>query len=211
VEVRPKEDLMRKVIVSTFLTIDGVMQAPGGQDEDRSGGFEHGGWQVGLIDDIAGKLISEGLAGSGGLLLGRRTYEIFAAYWPDAPEDDPIAATMNGLPKYVASTILQEPLGWQNSTLLQGDVERAVAKLREEPGNDLLVIGSGVLAQTLMAHDLVDEYQLMIHPIILRSGRRLFNEDGPRTDLRLVNVTPTGTGVLVVTYRPAGRASEDLG
>jgi dihydrofolate reductase len=202
---------MRKVIVSTFLTIDGVMQAPGGQDEDRSGGFEHGGWQVGLIDDIAGKLISEGLAGSGGLLLGRRTYEIFAAYWPDAPEDDPIAATMNGLPKYVASTILQEPLGWQNSTLLQGDVERAVAKLREEPGNDLLVIGSGVLAQTLMAHDLVDEYQLMIHPIILRSGRRLFNEDGPRTDLRLVNVTPTGTGVLVVTYRPAGRASEDLG
>jgi dihydrofolate reductase len=202
---------MRKVIVSTFLTIDGVMQAPGGQDEDRSGGFEHGGWQVGLIDDIAGKLISEGLAGSGGLLLGRRTYEIFAAYWPDAPEDDPIAATMNGLPKYVASTILQEPLGWQNSTLLQGDVERAVAKLREEPGNDLLVIGSGVLAQTLMAHDLVDEYQLMIHPIILRSGRRLFIEDGPRTDLRLVNVTPTGTGVLVVTYRPAGRASEDLG
>jgi dihydrofolate reductase len=202
---------MRKVIVSTFLTVDGVMQAPGAPDEDRTGGFEHGGWQVPLIDDIAGTIISEGLAGSGGLLLGRRTYEIFAAYWPNAPEDDPIAATMNGLPKHVASTTLQEPLGWQNSTLLQGDVEDAVAELREEPGNDLLVIGSSVLAQTLMARDLVDEYQLMIHPIILRSGRRLFHESGPRTDLQLVNVTPTGSGVLIVRYRPAGRASGDLG
>jgi dihydrofolate reductase len=200
---------MRKVIVSTFLTVDGVMQAPGGRDEDRSGNFEHGGWQIPLIDDIGGKIIFEGLAGSGGLLLGRRTYEIFAAYWPNAPEDDPIAATMNGLPKYVASTTLQEPLAWQNSTLLHGDVEHAVAKLKEDPGNDLLVIGSGVLAQTLMADDLVDEYQLMIHPIILRSGRRLFHEGGPRTDLRLVNVTPTGTGVLIATYRPARGAIED--
>jgi dihydrofolate reductase len=200
---------MRKVIVSTFLTLDGVMQAPGGQDEDRSGGFEHGGWQMPLFDDVAGKAVSEGMAAAGGLLLGRRTYEIFAAYWPNAPEDDPIAQTMNGFPKYIASTTLTEPLEWQNSTLLQGDVAEAVAKLKKETGKDLVVIGSGGLAQSLMAHDLVDEYQLMIHPVVLRGGKRLFEDGGPRTDLRLMDVTATGTGVLIVTYRPTDRASED--
>lgn len=199
---------MRKVIVSTFVTLDGVMQAPGGSDEDRSGGFEHGGWQMPYFDDVAGKAISEGMAAAGGFLLGRTTYEIFAAYWPNAPEGDPIADTMNGLPKYVASTTLQEPLEWRNSTLLKGDVADEVAKLREQPGKDLLVIGSGGLAQTLMDHGLVDEYQLMIHPLVLGSGKRLFRDGGRTNALRLVDVTTTGTGVLIATYQPADRTSE---
>jgi dihydrofolate reductase len=200
---------MRKVIVSTFLTLDGVMQAPGGSDEDRTGGFEHGGWQMPYMDEERGKAILEGLAGSGGLLLGRATYEIFAAYWPNAPESDPIADTVNGLHKYVASTTLKEPLEWQNSTLLRGDAADEVAKLKEQPGNDLLLIGSGGLAQTLTEHGLVDEYQLMIHPLVLGSGKRLFREGGGTIPLRLVDVATTSTGVLIATYEPADRTSEE--
>jgi dihydrofolate reductase len=200
---------MRKVIFSEFLTLDGVMQAPGMQDEDRSGGFQHGGWMVPYMDEERGKAISEGLAASGGLLLGRGTYEIFAAFWPTAPDDDPIRDTVNALPKYVASTTLSEPLEWQNSTLLKGDVAEEVAKLKEQPRGDLLVIGSGGLAQTLMEHGLVDEYQLMIHPLVLGSGKRLFRDGGMRHALRLVGVSTTGTGVLIATYEPADGTPEE--
>jgi dihydrofolate reductase len=196
-----------RVIVSTFLTLDGVMQAPGGADEDRSGGFEHGGWQMQYFDEAAGKAVFEGMAASDGFLLGRKTYEIFAAFWPSAPNDDPFAATMNGLPKYVASTTLKEPLEWNNSRLIKGDVAEEVAKLKAQPGKDLQVIGSGDLAQTLREHDLVDEYRLMVHPIVLGSGRRLFRDGSAMTALRLVDSTTTSTGVLILTYQPAGEAA----
>ena len=193
-----------RVVASEFLTLDGVMQAPGGAEEDRSGGFEHGGWQGAYWDEAAGKAVDEGLAQTEGLLLGRRTYDIFAAYWPNATnaEDAAAADILNDLPKYVVSTTLEEPLEWENSTLIKGDVPTEVAGLKERPGKDLMVFGSGELAQTLMQHALVDEYQLQINPIVLGSGRRLFRDGGPKVPLQLVDSTTTGTGVLLLTYRP---------
>jgi len=183
------------------------MQAPGGSEEDRSAGFEHGGWQMPYFDEVAGSAVEEGMAGSDGLLMGRRTYDIMAPYWPNQPADDPFAATMNGFAKYVASTTLQEPLEWQNSTLLKGDVVQEVAKLKQQPGKDLQVIGSGALAQTLMQNDLVDEYRLMIHPIVIGSGKRLFAEGSTPIPLKLTDSKTSTTGVLILTYQPAQPAS----
>jgi dihydrofolate reductase len=194
---------MSRVVVSEFLTLDGVMQAPGGSDEDKEGGFPHGGWQMPYIDDDFGEAVTKGFEAAGGLLLGRTTYEIFAGYWPNQPADDPFAARLNEMPKYVASTTLGEPLKWNNSRLLKGDVAEAVAKLKEEPGKDLMVIGSGLLAQTLMRHGLVDEYQLMIHPIVVGGGKRLFGDLGVKIPLKVVDSTTSSTGVLIVTYRNA--------
>jgi dihydrofolate reductase len=194
---------MRKVIVNEFLTLDGVMQAPGDPDEDRSGGFPHGGWQMPFFDDVAGAEIDAGMGQAGGYLLGRRTYEIMAAYWPTASADDPFTATMNAMPKHVASTTLREPLEWQNSTLIQGDVAKGVAELKEQDGKDLHVIGSGELARSLMENGLVDEYRLMINPIVLGSGMRLFEAGVPTTTMRLVDSKTSSTGVLIVTYAPA--------
>jgi dihydrofolate reductase len=194
---------MPKIIVSEFLTLDGVMQAPGSPDEDRSGGFDQGGWQLNYFDDTLGKAIMDVLAVTGGLLLGRRTYEIFAAHWPNQPAEDPLAGTFNGLPKYVVSTTLKEPLAWQNSTLIKGDVADGVAKLKRETGKDIQVIGSGTLVDTLARHDLVDEYRLMIHPIVMGKGKRLFRGEGSPKKLRLVDSNATGTGVLILTYAPA--------
>jgi dihydrofolate reductase len=165
---------MRKLIVSEFLTLDGVMQASGGVDEDPSGGFEHGGWQGPYWDDIGGAAVTDLMDATGGILLGRRTYELFAGFWPTV--DDAFAAVMNSLPKHVASTTLEEPLAWNNSRLIKGDVAGEIAKLKEDPGKDIQVIGSGGLVQTLMEHQLVDEYRLMIHPIVLGSGKRLFRD-----------------------------------
>jgi dihydrofolate reductase len=194
---------MRKVIVSEFVSLDGVMQAPGHLDEDRDGGFEQGGWQVPYFDDVMGSAVDKGLRTAGGLLLGRRTYEHFAGYWPAAPEDQE-PELMNDLPKFVASTSLEEPLAWSNSTLLKGDVAVEVAKLKDRSGGDLFVLGSGELAQTLMRDNLVDEYQLMVHPLVIGSGKRLFRDGDSRKPLRLVDSTTTGTGVLLLTYRPEG-------
>jgi dihydrofolate reductase len=196
---------MRKVIVSEFLSLDGVMQAPGLPDEDRSGGFEHGGWQVQLMDDEAGQAIMEGLNATGGLLLGRRTYEIFAGYWPNAPDDDPLAGTINDMPKYVVSTRLQEPLAWKNSHLIKENVPKEIRKLKEESGKDLRVIGSGELVQTLMEHGLVDQFDLSIYRIVLGSGKRLFRDGTPNTSLRLVNSQTSKSGVLLVSYEPEER------
>jgi dihydrofolate reductase len=193
---------MAKVVLSTFLSLDGVMQAPGGPDEDRSGGFEHGGWQMPYFDDIAGQAVSEGFATSGGMLLGRKTYDIFAAYWPNQPDDDQIAGAMNAMPKYVASTTLQEPLDWSNSTLLKGDIAEEVTKLKKQPGKDLQVIGSGDFAQTLMQNDLVDEYRLMVHPVVLGNGKRLFRDGSKKIPLRLIDSTTSSTGVLILIYQP---------
>jgi dihydrofolate reductase len=194
---------MRRIVVSEFLSLDGVMQAPGNPDEDRSGGFEHGGWQLAYFDDIFGSTMMEAFAATGGMLLGRRTYETFAAHWPKQPADDPLAGLMNGLEKYVVSTTLAEPLAWQNSTLIKTDVPAEVARLREGSGKEIQVIGSGELVQTLIKHDLVDSYRLMIHPLVLGTGKRLFREGTPLRKFRLTDTKPTTTGVLILTYEPA--------
>jgi dihydrofolate reductase len=197
---------MRKIIVSEFVTLDGVMQAPGDPNEDREGGFDQGGWQLSYFDDIFGNVLMEAFAATGGMLLGRKTYEIFARHWPKQPADDPLAGTMNALEKYVVSTTLGEPLEWENSTLIKGDVARGVAKVKEGTGKEIQVIGSGQLVQTLVREDLVDEYRLMIHPLMLGGGKRLFREGLSPTRLRLVDSKPTTTGVLILTYVPANDA-----
>jgi dihydrofolate reductase len=193
---------MGRITVINHVTLDGVMQAPARPDEDRSGGFEHGGWAVPYGDAVMAEFMGKGMAGGGALLFGRRTYEDFAAVWPQR-EGDPISALLNERQKYVVSTTLHEPLPWVNSTLLQGDVAAAVARLKEDPGDDLAVLGSGELVRSLMRHGLVDEYVLTIHPLILGTGRRLFAGDGPSIALRLVETKPTTTGVIIAVYRPA--------
>jgi dihydrofolate reductase len=195
---------MRKLIADEFVTLDGVMQAPGQADEDTSGGFRHGGWQVGYFDDIAQRLVVESVVKAGGFLLGRRTYEIFAAHWPNASEEEQVLAEpFNTKPKYVASRTLTEPLDWRNSTVLQGDVAEAVAALKQEDGEDLHVIGSGELVQTLFGQGLVDEFRLMIDPVVVGGGKRLFRDDGVLSPLRLVDSQVSTTGVIIATYAPA--------
>ena len=192
---------MRKLVVAEFVSLDGVMQAPGGEDEDREGGFEYGGWQMGYNDDVSGERIAGSMTQTGAFLLGRKTYDIFAAYWPTQSDDNPFAKILNGLPKYVASTTLSEPLAWQGSTLLQGDVAKAVAELKEGDGGNIVVLGSGGLVQTLYENDLVDEFSLMIIPIVLGSGKTLFR-DVPKKPLKLADSVTTSTGVLMTTYVP---------
>ena len=179
------------------------MQAPGGPDEDRDGGFEHGGWQMQYFDEVYGDIVFEGISTSDALLLGRKTYEIFAAYWPTATDEEvsaDFADVMNSIDKYVASRTL-DAVEWQNSTLLEGDVAEAVAELKQQSGQDIRVIGSGELVQTLMEHHLVDEYQLMIHPLVLGGGKRLFRDGSEKIDLHLVDTKTTGTGVVMLHYR----------
>ena len=192
---------MRKLILGEFLTLDGVMQAPGQSDEDTEGDFTHGGWQMSYFDEIFGQTIMEAFAATDALLLGRKTYEIFAAHWPNQPEDDPIAPTMNAFDKYVVSNTLEQAT-WVNSTIIRGDVPGEIERLKEQQGKNIQVIGSGELAQTLIEHDLIDEYSLMIHPLILGTGKRLFREGTPSRRLRLVDSKPTSTGVLILTYVP---------
>jgi dihydrofolate reductase len=199
---------MSKVVVNNNVTLDGVMQAPGRPDEDPSGGFQHGGWAVPYFDSVMGRLAGEGIAEGGALLLGRRTYEFFASFWPHQTEENPFTAVMNDFQKYVASTTLEEPLSWKNSTLLKGEAGEAVARLKEEEGKDLVVLGSGELIQSLMRRGLVDEYRLLIHPLVLGSGRRLFPEGGVSAALRLVDTVTTTTGVVIATYRPDEAVAE---
>ncbi len=196
---------MRKVIASEWMTLDGVVQSPSSPAEDPSGGFSRGGWHVPHTGDPAfQKWMMESIAAAGGFLLGRGTYEIFAAHWPTAsPEEQMLAEPLNTRPKYVASTSLAEPLAWQNSTLLHGDVAQAVRALKEQPGGDLLAIGSPQLVQTLLEHDVIDELRVMIDPVIVGDGKRLFRE-GALHALRLVDSQVTGTGAIIATYAPAG-------
>jgi len=191
---------MRKIVATISLTLDGVMQAPGRPDEDRRGGFEHGGWAGGYHDSVMMNAMGKGMAQAGPLLFGRRTYEDFFAVWPGR-KDNPFTAVLDNAQKYVASRTLREPLPWQNSTLLPGDAAEAVARLKDQPGKDVVVLGSGDLLQTLMRHGLVDQYVLLIHPLVLGRGRRLFNDDGRRSALRLVDSVTTTTGVVIGTYR----------
>ncbi len=202
---------MCRIVVFENLSLDGVMQAPARPDEDRRGGFQHGGWTIPYANQVLDKIVGDGMTTSGALLLGRRTYEDFYAIWPKRI-DSPLTEVLTNAQKYVASTTLKEPLPWSNSTLLKGNVPKAVAELRAQPGKDIVVLGSGKLVQTLMKHNLVDVYMLLIHPLIIGSGSRLFAEraasqwDGSAfAALRLVDVKPTTTGVVVATYEYGGR------
>jgi dihydrofolate reductase len=195
---------MSKVVAFLSLSLDGVMQAPGRPDEDRRGGFKHGGWAVPYPDPVMGSVAAEGMNKRGSLLFGRRTYEDFFSVWPGMPQPNPFTDVLNNSQKYVASTTLKEPLPWQNSTLLKGDAAEAVARLKQQPGDDyLMILGSGVLVQSLMRRNLIDEYILLIHPLVLGSGRRLFAESDEIFALRLVDTKTTTTGVIIATYQPA--------
>jgi dihydrofolate reductase len=191
-----------KLIVVEGLSLDGVMQGPGSPDEDRSGGFEHGGWQIPYFDEVAASEIGKSMGETGAFLFGRRTYEIMAAYWPHQPEGAMFADVLNGLPKYVVASTLGEPLEWAGSTLLKGNVAVSVTALKEKQEGTIVVLGSGQLARYLLENDLVDEWSLTIHPLLLGGGKRLFDGTSPVTRLELVNATPTGTGVIMATYRP---------
>jgi dihydrofolate reductase len=202
---------MRKIVATISLTLDGVMQAPGRKDEDPRDGFEHGGWAGAYHDPVMMKEMGEGMAQEAALLFGRRTYEDFFAVWPGR-KDNPFTEVLDKSQKYVASRTMQEPLPWQNSTLLPGDAAKTVARLKEQPGKDMVVLGSGDLLQTLMRHGLVDEYVLLIHPLLLGRGRRLFSGEAHRSALRLVKSVTTTTGVVIATYRPdldRSRAKEE--
>ena len=192
---------MRRVIVSEWMSLDGVVQAPGAADEDRTSGFDYGGWHLRHFDDRSRAWWVEGLADAGGFLFGRRTYEALASYWPNAPaEEQPVAEPLNTRPKYVASTTLTEPLAWDNATLLDGDVPTAVDKLKADPGSDLIVLGSTKLVETLLEHDLVDAFRLMIDPVLLGGGKRAFVDDGTLRSLRLAHGEVTTTGAVLAIY-----------
>ena len=191
---------MRKVVVNEWMTLDGVVQSAGA-DDDRTGGFEHGGWHLPYFDGISQAWVVEGYQDAGGFLFGRRTYELLAGYWPNAREEEQaVARPLNTLPKYVASTTLAEPLPWANSILLQGDVGDAVAALKEEDGGALHAVGSAKLVQTLLERDLVDELRLMVDPLLLGGGKTPWPPDGVARPLRLVDHRITTTGAILVTY-----------
>jgi len=194
---------MARLVVGTFVTVDGVMQAPGGPDEDREGGFEHGGWLAPHFSDELGGFMGSLMGRSHALLLGRKTYEIFAGYWPNAGDDDPMAQKLNSVPKYVASRTLQT-VDWNNSSLLGDDVAQEVAGLKERLDGEIHVTGSGNLAQTLLKNDLVDEFVLLVFPVVLGTGKRLFADGTIPRGLRLTDTQTFPSGVTVQTYERSG-------
>lgn len=196
---------MRKLVAGTFLTLDGVMQAPGGPDEDRSGGFAHGGWSVPYFDDRMGQSMVEWIEKAGGFLLGRKTYDIFATYWPKVT-GDPIADKLNGSPKYVVSRTLSRA-DWKHSTVIRGDLVEAVRRLKEEPGGEIQIHGSGGLIQSLLPHNLIDEFRLWISPVVLGSGKRLFGKGAVPAALELVETQMATTGAVLHVYRLAGKVN----
>ena len=192
---------MSKVVVFLSLTLDGVMQGPGRPDEDTRGGFKYSGWAAPYADPNMGKTVGESMATTGGILLGRRTYEDFYNFWPKQ-KNSPFTEILNNAQKYVASTKLKEPLPWMNSTLLKGNVPRAVANLKKKLDKDLVILGSGKLVQSLMEKNLIDRYILLIHPLVLGSGKRLFTNGSKYAALKLVGTEPTQSGVVINTYEP---------
>jgi dihydrofolate reductase len=193
---------MRKLTMNTFTTLDGVMQAPGGPEEDPAGGFEHGGWSAGYWDDAMGEWMGEFMGKPFDLVLGRRTYEIFAAHWPHA-RDQPGAEQLNAATKYVASRTLGS-VEWENSQLLEGEVADAIARLKEQDGPELQVHGSANLIQTLLRHNLIDEFRVWIFPVVLGSGKRLFGDGTVPAGLELADSKTSTSGVVFLTYTPAG-------
>jgi dihydrofolate reductase len=193
---------MRTLAVIDFLSLDGVMQAPGQPEEDTEGGFTYGGWAIPYHDETLAESVADSMAATDAYLFGRKTYENFAAYWPTAPRDIPFTDHLNNTAKYVVSKTLKDP-DWHNSTVIAGDVVEEVRKLKQQPGGNIAVLGSGELVKTLIANDLVDEYSLTVYPLILGGGKRLFRDDGQLRRLELVDSKTTSTGGVVLTYRPA--------
>jgi dihydrofolate reductase len=193
---------MRKLLATTFLTLDGVMQAPGGPEEDDSGSFAHGGWSVNYWDEQMGQVMDQIMGVPFDLVLGRRTYDIFAGYWPNAPEEAG-GKPLNDATKYVASRS-QPTLSWDRSVLIEGDAAEGIAALKQGDGPELQVHGSGNLIQTLLRHNLIDEFHLWVFPVVLGSGKRLFAEGAIPSGLRLVDSVVSTTGVVIGTYEPAG-------
>jgi dihydrofolate reductase len=199
---------MSKVVVVNHVSLDGVMQAPGRPDEDPRGGFEHGGWAQPQNDPVMGQAMAEDMSNDSALLLGRWTYESFADFWPHQT-DNPFTEPMNNTQKYVASRSLSAPLSWSNSTLLENDATDAVAELKQRGEQDLTILGSGELIHSLMRRDLIDEWMLLIHPLVLGVGRRLFPE-GTSARLQLLTSLTTTTGVVIARYsRPTAQANPD--
>jgi dihydrofolate reductase len=193
-----------RLTIQSFLTLDGVVQAPGGPDEDRDGDFPYGGWSFPYGDPDFGDAVATWFAHADAFLLGRRTYDIFSAHWPKVTDqNDPVASRLNAKPKYVASTTIQSG-DWHNTTVLQGDVVAAVEELKQQPGNELQVHGSGNLARTLIDHDLIDEYRLFYFPVHVGTGKKLFADGARSAALRLTGTRTTSTGVIIATYEPAG-------
>ena len=190
---------MRKIIVGMFVSLDGVVQAPGHPDEDREGGFEQGGWTMPYWHDDIGTTIFASMGASDAMLLGRKTYQGFAAAFSPAPAGDPFADYMNNTPKYVVSTTLKEA-DWKNSTLISSNVADEVRRLKQQPGKDISISGSGTLVQSLMQHDLIDEYRLLVYPVVLGKGKRLF-PDGLKATLKLVETKVFSSGVVLLRYQ----------
>jgi dihydrofolate reductase len=196
---------MRKIIVSEFVSLDGVMQAPGGADEDTEGGFAYGGWTMPYWHDDIGASFAKEMSEGDALLLGRKTWQIHGGAFEPMAEGDPFGDVMNGMPKYVVSTTLTSAAAWRNSTLISGDVVEGVRSLKAQPGKNILIDGSSVLIHTLAQHDLIDEYHLLVYPVVLGSGKKVF-PDGVRLNLRLVEARPIPSGVVLTRYvveRPA--------
>jgi dihydrofolate reductase len=192
---------MRTLAVIEFVTLDGVMQGLASPDEDRDGGFEYGGWSAPYGDEVLGKKAGEGMPQTSAYLFGRKTYEHLAAHWPHESDQNPIAAHLNATPKYVVTTTLTS-LDWAGSHVLDGDVVESVTDLKAQGDGAIALLGSGVLVQTLIENDLIDEYRLFVHPIVLGTGKRLFRQAPRPLPMRLVDCTPTTTGVLLLSYRP---------
>jgi len=190
------------ISVVNNLTLDGVMQAPGGADEDTRGGFSHGGWAHAYQDPVLGEYLASRMTGDGAMLFGRRTYEQFASFWPHQTDGNPFTEVLNRTTKYVVSSTLADPT-WANTVVVAGDPTVAVAELKRSVDGTLTILGSGVLCRSLMAAGLIDEYVLTIHPLVLGEGTRLFPDSGSTFGLELVESVPTTTGVLIARYRPA--------
>lgn len=199
---------MRRIEAVELVSLDGVMQGPGSPDEDTRGGFDRGGWGAPFADEVLIQEMSTGF-GQNEILLGRWTYEKFYAYWPTAPQPNPFTDVLNETMKYVVSNTLTEPLPWVNSTLLVGDAAASVAELKAKPGKDLVILGSGELVASLIAKDLVDRFTMVIHPLVLGSGRRLFPDGGPPRRLKLTRSVPTTTGVLIARYERDARTDDE--
>jgi dihydrofolate reductase len=194
---------VRTISATLSISMDGVIQAPGRSDEDTRDGFDRGGWAVPYNDEVMARRMGEGMASSGTMLFGRRTYQDFHGYWP-RQTDNPFTPYLNQATKYVISNTLSEPLPWENSILLPGNPADSVAEVKSEPGPDLGIVGSGQLVRSLFAAKLIDRYVLLIHPLVLGQGRRLFDDHGPGSDFELVDSLVTPKGVIITTYEPRG-------
>jgi dihydrofolate reductase len=208
--IQVEDESMPKIVVNAFLTLDGVMQAPGGPDEDREGGFVHGGWLAPYSDEVMGRLVTEGIADADGFLLGRKTYDIFAGHWPEVTDpNDPVATALNARPKYVVSRSLAR-VTWNNSRLLEGDVVAEIRKLRQQPGRTVHTWGSTEVLQTLLKNDLIDEYRLFVFPVVLGSGKRLFASGTVPVALEQVESVTTGKGGTYHRFERAGKPEYGL-